>query len=80
MTIDEAIEAEVKRRVAAALESASEVPTVFTVDEAAAALKVSRSTVYLMIRDGEIVPSRMTRRVLIPSAEVARVLDVRKSA
>lgn len=78
--LEQAVEAEVARRVAEALESASVVPKVFTVDETAEKLRVSRSTVYKMIADGELVPSRVSRRVLIPATEVARVLDLRVSA
>lgn len=75
--IEEAIEAEIARRLAEAMTTASPVPVVYTVDEAAECLRVSRSTVYKMLSDGELVASRVTRRVLIPATEVARVLDLR---
>jgi excisionase family DNA binding protein len=76
--IEQAIEEEVQRRVDAALEAP--LPKVLTVPEACTQLRVSKSTLYAMIRDGELVPSRLTRRVLIPATEIARVLDVRGSA
>lgn len=79
-TLEQAVEAEVARRVAEALESAATVPTVYTVDEAVEKMRVSRSTIYKMINDGELVPSRVSRRVLIPATEVARALALRDGA
>jgi excisionase family DNA binding protein len=79
-SIEAAIEAEVQRRVAEALAEQSSTPIVRTVAEACGDLRVSRSTLYGMIRDGEITPSRMTRRILIPASEIARVLAARGSA
>ena len=80
-TIEEAVEAEVRRRVAEALaERVPDVPKVLTVDEACDALRISRSTLYGMVRDGEIAVSKLTRRVLIPASEISRVLDVRGGA
>lgn len=76
-TIETAVEAEVQRRLAEALNAAALVPTVFTVNEAAEKLRVSRSTVYQLIADGELVPSRVSRKVLIPASEVARLLALR---
>lgn len=78
--IEEAIEAEVARRLAEAIATASPVPVVYTVDETSEKLRVSRSTVYKMLADGELVASRVTRRVLIPATEVARVLELRVAA
>jgi excisionase family DNA binding protein len=73
-TVAEAIEAEVRRRVSDALEERAHVPVVFTVDETAEKLKVSRSTVYKMIADGELTRAAVRAKVLIPASEVARVL------
>ncbi len=72
--LESAIEAEVASRVAAELAKVSAVPAVFTVPEAAEKMKVSRSTVYEMLKAGEIQRSPVKRRVLIPASEVARVL------
>ncbi|SHZ79953.1 DNA binding domain, excisionase family [Mycobacteroides abscessus subsp. abscessus] len=79
-TLEQAIEDEVQRRVAAALETAATVPVVYTVSEAARVLKVGRSTVYEMIRARELTPSAHPRKVLIPASEVARVLGLRDAA
>ena len=82
-TIEEAVEAEVRRRVAEALAehtAVPPVPKVLTVDESCGALRVSRSTLYGMIRSGEITPSKLTRRILIPASEISRVLDIRGGA
>ncbi|BBY99479.1 helix-turn-helix domain-containing protein [Mycolicibacterium fallax] len=70
--LEKAIEDEVQRRLAERAQPAA--PTVYTVDEAAAVLRVSRSTVYKMIGDGELTPTRVSRRVLIPGSEVERLL------
>lgn len=78
MSIEQAIEEEVRRRVDAALEAP--LPKVLTVPEACSQLRVSKSTLYGMIRSGEIAPSKLTRRVLIPATEIARVLDIRGGA
>lgn len=70
--LEKAIEAEVERRVAEALRTRS-LPQTLTVEEAAKALRVGRSTVYAMIRSGELHPARNPRRVLIPASEVERL-------
>lgn len=70
--LEQAIEAEVERRLAERAQP--DAPVVYTVDEAAAKLRVSRSTVYKMLADGELTPTRVSRRVLIPGSEVERLL------
>ena len=79
-TIEQVIEEEVRRRVAEALELASAVPTVYTVSEAANVLKIGRSTLYQMLKAGEISQTAHPRKVLIPASEVARVLSMRSAA
>lgn len=79
VSLEAAIEAEVQRRVAEAL-GRNSVPKVFTVNEAAEKIRVSRTTVYDMIRAGELTPTANPRKVLIPAAEIERVLSLRESA
>lgn len=79
-SLEQVVEAEVQKRVAAALEKAAAVPTVFTVPEACAAMRVSRSTLYKMIEEGEVARTPAKRRVLIPASEVARFLNAEGAA
>ena len=73
-SLEQAVEEEVERRVAARLEELNAVrPRVLTVDEAAKELRLSRSTVYKMITEGELVTANNPRRVLIPQSEVDRL-------
>ncbi|UBV15001.1 helix-turn-helix domain-containing protein [Mycolicibacterium fortuitum] len=76
MSLEQAIEEEVARRVAERLAETDVAPRVYTVNEAAAAMHVSRSTVYKMLADGEIQKAPLTRRVLIPADQVSRQLGV----
>lgn len=73
-SLEQAIEAEVARRLEKRLEEQQQMPRVFTVSETASKLRVSRSTVYKMLADGDLRRAPITRRALIPAAEVARVL------
>ena len=74
-SLEQVVEAEVQKRDAEALEKVAGVPSVFTVPEACAAMRVSRSTLYKMIAAGEVARTPAKRRVLIPAAEVSRFLN-----
>jgi excisionase family DNA binding protein len=47
----------------------------YTVDEAGPAIGVSRSTVFEMIRDGEVVAKKVRGRTIIPREELQRIID-----
>ncbi len=47
----------------------------YTVDESAQALGVSVTTVWTMIREGDVVAKKVRGRTLIPREELQRVLD-----
>jgi excisionase family DNA binding protein len=49
-------------------------PLVLTVDEAAAALRVSRWRIYESVKAGELRACRLGRTVRIPRAEIGRLL------
>jgi excisionase family DNA binding protein len=48
---------------------------VFTVEEAAAVLGISRSFAYEAVQRGEIPSMRIGRRILVPKAALAKLLD-----
>lgn len=48
---------------------------VLTVDEAAARLRVSRWTLYNLIRSGELRTVKIGRRRLVPAAALSECLD-----
>ncbi len=54
--------------------AASEKPLVYTVDEAARLLRMSRQTVYEAARRGEVPSIRIGRRVLVPRAGLERLI------
>lgn len=73
-SLERAVEEEVERRVAARLEELNLVrPRVLTVSEAVTELRLSRSTIYKMIAEGELSTASNPRRVLIPQSEVDRL-------
>lgn len=72
--LEQAIEQEVQRRVAAEWDKRLGPAVVYTVDEAAEKLHVSRRTVYSMISAGELKKTAHPRKVLVPASEIARVL------
>jgi excisionase family DNA binding protein len=45
-----------------------------TLSEAAAAMRISRTTLYRIIRDGDLAPCRIRGKVLIRMSDVDRVL------
>ena len=47
----------------------------YTVDEAAQAIGVSTTTVWTMIREGEVMAKKVRGRTLVPRDELQRVLD-----
>lgn len=72
--VEAVIEQEVERRLKE--KAADQVPIVYTVAEAMALMKVSRSTVYKLISDGVLRTASVPRRTLIPASEITRVLAV----
>lgn len=45
----------------------------YTLDEAASFLRVSRSTLYLYIKDGRLATIKDSKQVFVPGAEIARL-------
>ena len=54
-------------------------PLTLTVEEAAAALGVGRSTAYELARTGGIPVIRLGRRIVVPTAALAELLGVGRS-
>ena len=48
-----------------------------TVDEAAEALAVSRSTIYRLLKSGDLVATRIGTAVRIPESSLRRFVDTR---
>lgn len=61
------------------MESGTSTPLAHTVNEAIKRLSVSRTTMYELIKAGEIRPFKIGRKTLIPEAELRRVIDSRMS-
>lgn len=59
------------------MESGTSTPLAHTVNEAIKRLSVSRTTMYELIKAGEIRPFKIGRKTLIPEAELRRVIDTR---
>lgn len=59
------------------MESGASTPLTHTVDEAIKRLTVSRTTMYELIKAGEIRPFKIGRKTLIPEAELRRFIDAR---
>jgi excisionase family DNA binding protein len=53
----------------------NELPDVLTVDEAAAYLRVGRSSIYEAVRQREVTAIRIGRRIVIPKRGIERLLD-----
>jgi len=62
-------------RLAAGAVAAVENRLVFTVEEAAQLLGISRSFAYEAVQDGQIPSMRIGRRILVPKAALQRLLD-----
>ena len=54
----------------------AEKPTVYTVDEAARILRMSRQSVYEAARRGEVPCIRIGRRVLVPRAGLEKLVGL----
>jgi excisionase family DNA binding protein len=52
----------------------------YTVDEAGPAIGVSRTTVFDMIRHGELLAKKVRGRTIIPREELQRIIDEAPSA
>lgn len=50
-------------------------PATMTVEEAAALLRISRSTAYECARSGALPTLRMGKRLLVPVVQLRRLLD-----
>ena len=59
------------------MESGTITPLAHTVDEAMRRLTVGRTTMYELIKAGEIRPFKIGRKTLIPEAELRRFIDAR---
>jgi excisionase family DNA binding protein len=59
------------------MESGTSTPLAHTVNEAIKRLSVSRTTMYELIKAGEVRPFKIGRKTLIPEAELRKVIDSR---
>jgi excisionase family DNA binding protein len=50
-------------------------PVVFTVEEAAEVLRISRGSAYEAVRTGEIPSIRINRRILVPRERLLAVIN-----
>lgn len=57
-----------------------EPPKLYTMEEAAEVLRVSREYLYRMRKNGDLVAVRFGRRVLVESAEIDRVIAAARTA
>jgi excisionase family DNA binding protein len=48
----------------------------YTVEEAAAILGIARATAYIAVRDGSLPTIRIGRRLLVPRAQIDRMLGL----
>lgn len=55
-------------------------PEIYTVEEAAAKLGISRNSAYEGVRRGEIPGIRIGRRIVVPKAPLDRLLEGGKAA
>jgi excisionase family DNA binding protein len=56
---------------------AQDTKRVFTVDEVAVELRISRATAYEMVRTGKIPSIKLGKRILIPVSELEKLLSTR---
>lgn len=61
-------------------EAATTPPLLYTMEEAAEILRVSREYLYRMRKNGQLVAVRFGRRVLVESTEIERVIAAARAA
>lgn len=59
---------------------AAEPPKLYTMEEAAQHLRVSREYLYRMRKNGDLIVVRFGRRVLVEAAEIDRVISANRAA
>ena len=57
------------------METSTTPPAAFSIDEAARQLSIGRSSVYALIKTGDIRIVKIGRRTIIPAAEIARIIS-----
>ncbi|NOR99660.1 helix-turn-helix domain-containing protein [Mycobacteroides abscessus] len=60
--------------------AASEPPKLYTVEEAAEILRVSREYLYRMRQRGELIAVKFGRRTLVEASEIDRVIAAARTA
>lgn len=61
-------------------DAASEPPKLYTMEEAAEILRVSREYLYRMRQHGQLTVVKFGRRVLVESTEIGRVIAANRAA
>lgn len=61
-------------------EAAQTTPLLYTMEEAAQRLRVSREYLYRMRKSGDLIVVKFGRRVLVESAEIDRVIAAARTA
>ncbi|WP_078315415.1 helix-turn-helix domain-containing protein [Mycobacterium sp. D16Q16] len=59
---------------------AAEPPKLYTMEEAAQRLRVSREYLYRMRKNGDLIAVRFGRRVLVEATEIDRVIAANRAA
>lgn len=57
------------------MELLSDIPDILTVSEAAKSLKVGRTTMYRLLRDGEVRHIRIGRKIIIPAQYLIQFIE-----
>lgn len=57
------------------MELLKDVPNVVTVEEAAAVLRVGRTTMYRLLRQGEIAHVKIGKKIVIPRAYLCNFIE-----
>ncbi|MGW4100638.1 helix-turn-helix domain-containing protein [Mycobacterium sp. NPDC004974] len=60
--------------------AASEPPKLYTMEETAEVLRVSREYLYRMRKNGDLVVVRFGRRILVEATEIDRVIAAARAA
>jgi excisionase family DNA binding protein len=47
----------------------------YSVSEAMSVLSIGRTSIYLLVKDGKLTPTKMGRKTLFLAADLARLLD-----